>query len=82
MIGIKLKVLKRSGTLHDLTGSYSLQTSARPLNGVEMGSACEYSHIRYQIKGLGKNLRKYDLIVVFRLDHPDLQPKWAHLGPT
>ena len=35
MFGIKLKVLKRSGTLHDLTGSYSPQTSARPLNGVE-----------------------------------------------
>ena len=64
MFGIKLKVLKRSGTVYYFRGS-----------------ACEYKHIWYQIKGLYKTLRKYiiyDFIVALKWGHPDLDPKWAH----
>ena len=70
MFGIKLKILKRSGTVYYFRGS-----------------ACEYKHIWYQIKGLYKTLRKYiiyDFIValygvILTLTQNGLTNVWYHI---
>ena len=43
------------------------------------GSACKYSHIDIRSKVL-INLKENMTIVVLKWGHPDLAPKWAHLG--
>ena len=60
MFGIKLKILKRSGTLYDLNGFHSPPASNQSLNGVldtdphlgHSGSILKGSHVWYQIEGL------------------------------
>ena len=61
MFGIKLKVLKRSGTLYDLNRCHSPPASSQSLNRGHPdpdphwdheGSTMEGSHVWYQIEGL------------------------------
>ena len=61
---IKLKVLKRSGTLYDLNGSHSSPASSQPSNRNHpdpdpplgsLGSILKGSHVQYQIEDLDEN---------------------------
>ena len=66
MTGIKLKVLKRSGTLYDLNGSHSPPASTPPLNGVIRGQPVNIATFGIKSKVLVRTLRKYDFTVVLK----------------
>ena len=59
MFGIKLKVLKRSGTFYDLNEA---TTSTPSLNGVIRGQPVFIAIFGIKFKDLMRTLRKYDLI--------------------
>ena len=72
MLGIKLKVLKRSGIFYDLNEAYSFPTFNPPLNGVIRGQPVFVAMFGINSKVLMRPLRKYDFIVFL---------KWVILKP-
>ena len=58
MFGVKLKVLKNSGIFYDLNEAYPSQNFHPTFKWSHMGSACIFSHILYQIEGLGEIFKK------------------------
>ena len=61
MFGIKLKVLKTSGTLYDLNGFHSSPVSSQPLNGVIRGQPVNNPYLE-SIDVLMRTLKKMTLL--------------------